>query len=194
MANRDMERRKNYFIDRQFQSRFILKVCLLVILAIALTGILMYYLNRGTTTVAFDNLRIAAKTTADFIAPVTLQILVVVSIFISIAAIVITLYTSHKIAGPIYKLMMEMGRMGRGDFSSPIRIRATDQLQKAASESEAMRVKVCGDLDAIKKDWGALKRELDRIRDRIGNGNEKAAIDEAVKRIDTTLSRFKTGI
>jgi signal transduction histidine kinase len=185
-------RRKNYFIDRQFQSLFILKFCSLVILASALTGILMYHWNRQTTTVAFENLRIIVKTTADFIAPVILQILITVSIFISMAAIIITLFTSHRIAGPVYKLMTEIGKMSRLDFSSPIRIRATDQLQKAALETEAMRVRVSGELEAIKKDWGALKQDLSGVRDRPGE-NEKAGINDRVKKIDAALSRFKTG-
>lgn len=193
MENYDSNRRKNYYIDRQFQTRFILKFCFLVMLASVLTGILMYYLNLQTTTVAFENLRVTVKTTADFIALAIFQILIIVSVFTSIAAIAVTLFTSHRIAGPVYKLMMEMGKMSRGDFSSPIRIRATDQLQKAASESEAMRVMVSGELNAIKKAWGELKQDLGKVRDKV-NENEKARIDDASKKIDTALSGFKIGL
>lgn len=193
MAAFEGDRRKNYFIDPRFQAEFILKFCSLVIAASVVTGFLIYYLNRYTATVTFDDLRVIVKTTSDFILPVMLEVLAIVFLFTGIATVAIMLFASHRIAGPLYKLMTELKKMEGGDFTSSIHIRATDQLQKAARETEAMRVKVSGELDSIKKDWGALKQGLSKVRDR-GGENEKAGIDDTVKKIDAALSRFKTGL
>jgi len=75
-------RRKNYFIDKSFQTRFILKFCSLVIAGGLLTVGLLYCLARQSTTVAFMNSRVVVKTTADFILPILIQTAAIVVIIV----------------------------------------------------------------------------------------------------------------
>lgn len=184
-------RRRNYFIDKQFQTKFILKFCSLIILASALAGIFIYYFNRQTTTVAFENLRVVVKTTSDFILPAMLQILVIVSFFIGLATVGVTLFASHKIAGPLYKLMMELDRIKEGDLSSPIRIRADDQLQNAAAKCEALRLELADTLGALKDNWGVFKGSMEKLLAHSGDGEEIRSIKHLAGKIDSALSKFK---
>lgn len=191
MRKQGKNKRRNYFIDKSFQSRFIIKFCFIVVLASLLTGILIYYFNRQTTTVAFEDLKVVVKSTADFILPITLEIIVIVSLLVAIAVGALTLFTSHKIAGPLYKLKMELEKISNGDLSSPIRIRAKDQLQKIASEFNEMRIGLKNSISEIKINWDSIKTDLYKLREEIKDEERKRKIEDNIKKIDSELARFK---
>ena len=124
-----INRRKNYFIERSFQTRFIIKFCMLTIIGGLLTIGLLYFLSLRSTTVAIVNSEVVVKTTADFLLPILIQTVVVVMVLVSIATIIVTLFVSHKIAGPLYRLKKGMHDLGEGNFSTEIKIRKFDQLK-----------------------------------------------------------------
>ncbi len=185
-------RRKNYFIDKSFQFKFIIKFCIIIILTSLIIGGLIYYLNQNTTTVAFENLKVVVKTTADFLLPITLQILLIVTILASLVAIGLTLFTSHKIAGPLFRLTQELNKMKNGDFSSKINIRAKDQLQKVIGEFNELRVSVNKSVEKIKTNWDEIKSPLNKYIDNINNSDEKKKSYECVRQIESEIKRFKT--
>lgn len=176
------ERRKNYFIDKSFQTKFILKFCSLNIFASFLIGVLIYLLNQQTKTVAFENLELVVKSTSDFILPILLGVLVIVSLLVGVAAIVVILVTSHKISGPLYHMTLDLQKIQSGDLSSPIHIRTHDQLQKVAAEFERMRVAFQGSILSLRKNWTAIR--LDE--------GQKKRFENEIQRIDTELAHFKT--
>ena len=185
-------RRKNYFIDKSFQTKFVLRFCALNILTSLLTGGIIYYWNRKTKTVAFEGLELVVKSTADFILPLLLQALVIVSLFIAVATIVVILVTSHKIAGPLYHLTLELKKIKEGDLRSPIHVRTQDQLQKVADEFEAMRAFYGGSLGSIQKHWSALRPELTTLKNSVRDEKQRKRLEQEMGVIDTELARFKT--
>lgn len=122
-----IERRRNYFIERSFQTRFILKFCGLVVAAGVLTILFLYLFSGRSTTVNIVNSRVVVKSTADYLLPLLLQTVFIVAIIVGIAAIFITLLVSHKIAGPLYRLKKAMQEVSNGDFVQ-IHLRELDQL------------------------------------------------------------------
>ena len=185
-------RRRNYFIDKSFQAKFILKFCALNILASLLTVALIYFLNRQTKTVTFEGLELLVKSTADFILPLLLQCVAIVALFIGVATIVVILVTSHKIAGPLYRLTIELKKIKAGDLSAPIHIRTEDQLQKVAEEFEEMRVAFRGSLDSLRKNWTALRPEILSFKNAVRDESQKKRLEKEIGVIDAELARFKT--
>ncbi len=190
MENQMQNRRRNYFIDKHFQSQFIFEFCVIVLVGSILIGLFAYYLNMQTTTVAFENLKVVVKTTADFILPVILQILVLVTLFVSIATGALALFASHKIAGPLYKLKMEMGKMKNGDFSSPVHIRSTDQLKTLALECDEMRTQISGSIVSLKNEWNQIKIILEETKEKTDETN-KRKIEDRIKNLDFEFSKIK---
>lgn len=187
-----INRRRNYFIDKNFQTKFIIRFCLLIMLASLMTGALIYYFNMQTTTVAFENLKVVVKSTADFILPIMFQVIIIVTVIVGLATIAVTLFTSHKIAGPLYKLKMELGKMKEGDFSSPIRIRAKDQLQKVVSEFDGMRSNINKSMGTLKEAWSSIKAELSLLEREVKDEAKRKLLADSIKRLDSELARFKT--
>ena len=187
-----MEKRRNYFIDKQFQTKFIVRFCLINIVASLLIGILIYSLNRQTNTVAFENLRVVVKSTADFIQPIMSLVIVIVTFFVAIATIVIVLFTSHRISGPLFRLTAELEKIKAKDLSRPIRIRTTDQLQRLASECEALRAEYQQSIHKIKKSWKSMQAVLQQSKDSIKEAPEKDQFEQDRDVLTSEFEQFKT--
>ena len=159
--------RRNYYIDKDFQTKFILKFCSLVAFGSLLIVALIYWLAQHSTTVGIANGRVAVHNTAEYLLPLLLQTVLVELVIVSLAAIVMTLLFTHKIAGPLYRFKIMLGQLGEGDFSSSMRLREGDQLQQVAQ---------------------AYNEAVGKINGKIKKAQNASSLDE-VKNISNT---FKT--
>jgi len=143
--NRRQNKRKRHFIDKDFQTKFILKFCAIVIISSLLIGGLMFLLSQDSTTVAIENTRVVVKRTADFILPLMTATLLIVTLITATTVIILTLLTSHKISGPLYRLKQEIDILKEADLTRNFNIRAKDQLQALAKSlsdmSDSLRTK-----------------------------------------------------
>ncbi|KPK39385.1 MAG: hypothetical protein AMJ78_08595 [Omnitrophica WOR_2 bacterium SM23_29] len=192
MQKNTINRRRNYFIDKSFQFKFIIKFCTLIIIASLLTGSLIYYFNQKTTTVAFERLKVVIKSTSSFIFPIVLQILIIVTLLVGMGTVLVTLFTSHKIAGPLYRLKAELEKIKNGDLSSPIQIRTGDQLQKVASEFNDTRLRLKNSVGMLKENWASIKITLLKLQSEIKEEEERKRLQDNIDKIDSELAKFKT--
>ncbi len=173
-------RRRNYFIDKDFQTKFILKFCLLVVLSgIATTGIL-YFIGKKSTTVAIVNSCVIVHSTADYLLPVLIQTVLVVMILLGLATIAVTLLFSHKIAGPLYRFKKAIEGVRLGNLSSNFYLRNYDQLKELSEEVNAMIDKAREQISSIKEDVAKLKAKKGNIS------------DQDIEELDKKVNYFKT--
>ena len=188
-------KRRIYFIDKKFQTKFILKFCALVAIGGLLTIGIIYFLAMQSTTVSILNSRVAVRTTADFILPILAQTVVIVVVIIGLAAVMITLFFSHKIAGPLYRFKKVMEALEKGDFSSGFKIRRLDQLQDLADTFNSMIARITSELVALKNNFYTLKEKLNNISENEVVEHKRAYLNE-LKKISEELNRiinyFKT--
>lgn len=142
--------RSNYYIDKSFQTKFILKFCSLLAFGSALTVALVYWLARHSTTVGIADGRVAVHTTAEYLLPLLLQTVFIELVIVSLAAIGMMLLVSHKIAGPLHRLKIMLGSLGEGDFSSSMRLREGDQLKQVAVTYNETVEKINGRIKTLK--------------------------------------------
>lgn len=188
-------RRRNYFIERKFQSRFILKFCGLVVMGGLLTIGILYFWVIHSTTVAIVHSRVQVKTTADFILPVLIQTVIVVTIIVSLAAIIVTLFISHRISGPLYRFKKVMQILGEGDFSDDFKIRLLDQLQDLANTFDSMIKKIRIELKALKENLSYLTEKLGVISEDEVSEQKRPYLSELKRvseRLNKIISYFKT--
>ena len=132
-------RRRNYYIDREFQTIFILKFCGLIAIGSIISGLIIYAMSRATVTTTFENSRLTIKSTADFILPAVLLSGAVVIILIGLATIIMTLFISHKIAGPLYRLDKDVQEVTSGNLRMVFHLRAGDEIRPLAASLKAVR-------------------------------------------------------
>jgi methyl-accepting chemotaxis protein len=194
MDTKPINRRRIYFIEKKFQARFIIKFCILVILGSLVTGVLLYILSWRSTTVTFENLRAKVLTTADFLLPVLIQTIIVTTVVVGIATIILTLFISHKIAGPLYRFKKELGLIESGDLSRNFNIRRNDQMQDLAISMNNMINKLRDTLSGLKSQYSILKNSWDKfIRPAISQDKKMAEeIEKTIEEIRQKLEYFRT--
>jgi len=188
-------RRRNFFIDKEFQSKFIFRFCGVVLGAGLITIGILYLLASRSTTVSIMDSRVVVRTTADFLLPILIQTVVIVTIMASLATILMALFASHKIAGPLFRFKKIIQSMEGGDLSSDFNIRHLDQLQDLSSTFNSMIKKLRMEQNRIKINFIALKEKLDSISEQEISEHKRSSFKE-LKRVSQELEKiieyFKT--
>jgi signal transduction histidine kinase len=188
-------KRRNYFIEKKFQSQFIIKFCLLVVFGGLVTIALVYLFSRQATTVAIVNSRVVVRTAADFLLPILIQTVAIAVTLTGLGVIFVTLLVSHRIAGPLYRFKKAMEGMERGDFSRGFTLRTHDQLQDVAVSVNQMLKSNRQQLGAIQEMTAVLKRNLDKYSDGDVAAGKLSSLQE-MKRVaaelDAVAGKFKT--
>lgn len=188
-------KRKILYIDKDFQNKFIVKFCGLVAGGAVLTMIVLFLFTRMSTTVSIVNSRVVVMTTADFLMPILLQTVILVSIALGLATIFMTLLVSHKIAGPLYRFRQTFKELAQGNFTNQVRLRKDDQLHEVAGEFNQM-------INAIRVQVHEAHAAIDVIKsdiESIGDFNVEDAkrhrfveLKQKVRELEKTLEFFKT--
>lgn len=187
-------KRRIYFIEKGFQAKFILKFCVLVILGGLFTIGIQYLFAMHSATISFVNSRVVVKTTADFILPILLQTLAIVTVIVSLATIILALLFSHKVAGPLYRLKKIMQILGEGNIPAEFKIRHFDQLQDLATTFDDMIKKIREKLISLKENFSSLKEKLSSISEDEVQEHRRLALNElkeTSKKLDKIIQYFK---
>lgn len=149
-AKRDYKR-KNYFIKKGFQSKFILKFCFILLCGIILSTGLVFIFSQETLTSSFNNSRLVISSTAEAIMPTLLITNLITLGIITLAAIGVTLFVSHRIAGPMFRFEKDIKRVASGDLSVRINLRHKDQFSEMADAFNEMASSFHGKIVQIDK-------------------------------------------
>lgn len=182
-------KRKVHFIDKNFQTKFILKFCILVALGGLLTIGILYFWAGEASTVSIVNSRVQVRSTADFILPILIQTVIIVLIIVSLSAIIVTLFVSHKISGPLYRLKGTMENLESGDFAEDFNIRRNDQLQNIAVTFDNMIKKIREALKGLKENVSLIKDKLAHISENEVQEQKRPVLTE-LKRLAEDLNKL----
>ena len=156
-------RRRQYYIKRRFQRRFILQFSWLIVVACAGFGLAIYLYSTQTLTTAFVNSKLRIMSTADFLLPaLAFMTLMVTTLAASLAAFRLLLF-SHKIAGPLYRLEQTAQAIGSGNLNLQVRVRSDDELQDFARSLDEMVKDLRAKALAIKSQNQRLREIIDRV-------------------------------
>lgn len=175
-------RRKQYIVDKKFQLKFIFKFCIIVIFVSVAVGLLIFYFTKGSTTVAIENTKVTVKETQDFILPVILTTVLSVGFFSALVVFFSTLFATHRIAGPIYRLSREVEKLKQGDLTRTFKIRSYDEFQELAENLSEMSL-------ALRENYAALKRKTEDLK----TFQDKEALLNKMKDLERLLERFEVG-
>lgn len=194
-ASASMIKRNTYYIDPEFQSRFIVKFCCLVVLGAALTIGVLYCLAQYATTIAIVKARVQVTTATDFILPFLLQTVTIVAVIVSLASIGVTLFVSHRIAGPMFRFKETLKELCGGNFTHQVRLRKGDQLQPFATEFNEMITAVSNKIHAAEMDMTAIQKGVAAIGDQGMDEAKRKQLGELklkVVSLQKTLKFFRT--
>lgn len=163
-------RRRKYFIKKEFQTKFILKFCIPIVLTALISAFVIYHYSSQSTTTVFEDSRLILKPTAEFIKPGLVLSTLVSIVIVGIATIIVMFFVSHRIAGPLYKLESSLKSLGNGDLSFDIYFRRKDEIKRLADV-----------FNTASKDLNRLIKDV-KI--------ESTHLDSAIKELKTLLEKL----
>ena len=149
-------KRRHYFVKKDYQFRFIVKFCLIVFLGALISSGLLFLFSRGTLTSSFDQSRLTIEKTSIAIMPAVLWTNAITLALITLATVIVVLFVSHKIAGPLFRFEKELREIAKGDLSKSIHLRREDQITEMAEELNRM---TAGLRDRVR----GVRSEVDRL-------------------------------
>ena len=184
-------KRKQYFINKTFQSEFIVKFCGLVIMGSVVFGIILYLFSKHALTTSFENSRLVIKSTADYIFPGLLFGGVITAIITALAAGAVVMLMTHRIAGPMYRFERYINEIGSGRLYSDLKIRKKDQFQNMAGSLN----KMTHDLKLGLLEVNDVSDELDKLIEELSaSSSREILLREDIKRIVGELKKDKQNL
>jgi len=163
-------KRRNYFVKKDFQTTFILKFCLIVLIGAVTSSGLLLFLTRDTLTSSFYNSCLTITDTGTAILPDVVMTGIITLVLITLAAIAVTLFVSHKIGGPLFRLEKEVQEIAKGDLTRKVTFREKDQITPLADGLTGMAAK-------LNKKVLGIRTEVERL---IESASEKNAPQELI--------------
>jgi methyl-accepting chemotaxis protein len=124
--NKDTTRRA-VFIDRRFQGEFILKFVLLLLVGTSVFVLAAYLVLDRRLEETYYSAHYAVKSTGEILLPTLLTLGGIFIVVLGAAAVIITLYVSHHIAGPLFAIRRYLENIARGDLDFEPKLRLKDQ-------------------------------------------------------------------
>lgn len=174
-----MYTRKQYFIKKGLQTRFIWTVLLIIFLVFVIVSCNFFffatYLQSELDSTQLANLKdvydISVAKLYD-----KLILLVVVNIFI---IVIISLFFSHQIAGPVFKLELTLKQIREGRVKQRLFFRKTDKLDDLANQFNDALAVVCRPALTLHESMARLETEL------AGSVASRTLLDELKQSIES---------
>lgn len=163
-------KRRQYYINKGFQTRFILRFFLILVLGGVVTVGLTLVNTQDTLTSTYVDSKLVIQSTSLAIMPSVIFTVLITTGILCVVAVLVTLLASHKIAGPIYRFEKDIAQVAEGNLRHRIRIRKNDQFQELAVSLNRMIDGLSLRISAVKDEAEALGTQIDsaaRVRDKI---------------------------
>ncbi|MDR3089080.1 MAG: methyl-accepting chemotaxis protein [Desulfobulbaceae bacterium] len=175
--------RRRYFIDKTFQTRFIVTFLLVLVfggcLSVAMTW-LGWFGGADTLTSMYDNGGLVIRKTSLAILPSVILTTLVTTCVLGLVVWVVTLLVSHKIAGPMYRFEHDLRAIAEGDLQKSIRIRDGDQFAAMAGSLNVM-------VGSFKEKLAKLDSELERLAGQAKDMNSSPTLIDGIEECRRTL-------
>jgi len=172
-----MKKDGQLMIEKSFKLKFFLKFTAIIIGSIALMAFILFvYLPKPDIT-RYTDVVASFVTADDMLMPAFVAAEVIEVIVIIVVIALISVFASHKIAGPIYRVEKTIECLLNADFAHTVQFRSYDQLQCVAEVLNNTCRKFGEKLNAVSSAYEAFEKErkepektsgsLERLKEKI---------------------------
>lgn len=187
--------RKNYFIKKDFQTRFILRfVFAATVWAVATVFLFIVMAEKRLEEIRYSS-HIMVRTVSEALLPTAIlaQVLTLMVFAAMLAYAIRSLWSGF--AGSLYSLKKDIGRIAGGDLLSPVTLREEDTFQDLAGDLDKMRNELRLRWARIKEQHDALAAVSADLSKSIAKGSPSAShaslLRETVARMKEEINVFK---
>ena len=186
-------------VETGFKLRFMLTFCIITITAVSMASLLFYFLTYRELSHDYGEAFFTLQSVKRAIFPLlfaSIQSITLLTV-VSIAIAVISLFFSHKIAGPLYRFEKSMEAVGSGDLTCVVRLRAGDQFMRLentmCTSINSMNQRVTGMNDVLLR-FKAIEERLKTVIEMDPQQKELKELTEDLRSELTELKRIMATI
>ncbi len=189
-------RRRNYFIKKGLQSRFIITFAFIVIAVFFLSWFLVYYMIDKELTMELYKSHIKIKTTGEIIRPILLRLnLIVLPVIVAVASIAVILLI-RAIENVLLNFVRTVVSFREGDFGRRVAEGAQDKLSanfnKMADYYEETFVTMKSHLEDFEKGLIRFEKEIKVKKPPLEDLKDFAMLIKDIRgKLDQETSKFK---
>lgn len=188
----DQAPRKIVFIDKKFQTNFILRFLGLLLAGTAVFNLAAYFILNRRLEDSLYSAHMTLRSVGEILLPTLVSLSVVFLVLLGAAVLLMTLFVSHLIAGPLYAIRRYIERVGEGELDFDPRLRSKDQttpLALALSET----------LDVLNERLAKIQSTARELQDLSQlpseeNGEQQAAGEDPASRKASRIAALSTDI
>jgi methyl-accepting chemotaxis protein len=178
--------RKTYFVKKDFQIRFIVKFCMLLLAGVVVSTGLLFFFSPDSLTSSYQSSGLEIKHTNIAILPSVIVTNLITLGLITLGVIIVTLLVSHKIAGPLFRFEKELDAVAEGDLTKRVVLRQKDQGKDMADSLNRM-------ISSFHDRISDIRKELHAVRESAHRHDAPPALIHELEGLDKKISRhFKT--
>lgn len=183
-------RRRNYFTNKAFQTRFLIPFILSTSLANIITVTLFIFLARNKIDSLLYSMRLPLTSAATLLSPAAFTASLVAVTTVSLLFLWAARRMYYRIGGPLHQIGSGLNKIGNGDLSAGITLRDRDEFKDFAGEINAMVLALNRRFTNIKNDVDVLAKASDILR----SSPQTAEARAASERIKQTAGSLKEQI
>lgn len=173
-------KRRNFFINRSFQTRFIVKFLFVLLLAAVVSIVLTLLATTDTLTSTFVDSKLVIQKTSLAIMPSVIYTNIVTTAVVGVVAVIVVLLVSHKIAGPMFRFEKDVVRVSEGDLKSQIHIRKSDQFEELALSLNVM-------IESLNKKVSSIRETVDALAEYAEKHAHAEELTQEIKNIQDKI-------
>ncbi len=178
------QRRRILYIHKPFQRKFILRFCLIALGAMLLASLILYVLSKDTMTATYRYHHLSLEETGEAILPAMIITNGVILLGLIAATIFVTLYVSHKIGGPLYRIGSILEEIGQGNLNVQIEFRQRDQLKDLVPQINYM-------IQNLNKRVRQIQGEVGHLQEKIQDtGWKEEEIRKDINKLHNTVNEL----
>lgn len=189
-------KRRNYFIKQDFQGRFILRFFLTILLSAVVFTIILSIFSAHTITITYRDSFLRIEKTPKALFYEIIRAHGIYIFFIGAGISILSLFLSHRIAGPLYRFEKSIEEVIKGNLSFRIRLRKKDEAKELAEAINRMIETLSSRLSQIR----VISNEIEVSLLEVKKANEqqtgtKESLNKALNALEElkkSLSYFKT--
>jgi len=120
-------KRRNYFVNQEFQGKLIFNYFLIAAIGSILFMAVFSFFSSNTLSISYDNYNLQLGVTPAILFKKILSTQWLFLIFGGGLVVIVTLFLTHRVAGPFFKLENSLDVMIKGDISKEIWLRGKDE-------------------------------------------------------------------
>jgi len=184
-------RRRNYFIKRDLQGRYIFTFFLFVVIGSILFTVIFSLLSSNTLTVVYDNYNLKIGKTPLILLKDILSAQWIFIVFSGLLVVVLSMFLTHRFAGPLYRFERTLESLIEGNLKCRIHLRKKDEAKEMADLFNVLIERLSINLKEIRRMSEDIQRTISEPGvDREDLLSSLGKIEEDNKRIRDILKDY----